>query len=307
MKTLRMEQLGMIPYFGEQDFQLKRLEMMKADGFDSWSAKEKATFFKVERRLIERLIRKTDRYRQREAFIALLKARYANFLAHLSVEEEAVERFDILVHLTTIAEYEEGRGQGEKYFEKALDCVRNIEVADQREIISDLLDFFKRKPDKFLRLHQKIMDAWDRQLVLALSQGLADAFAAKGLIGREDVKNEFIRTVAWLKDQGEAAILMQLVSHLVEASATKGTDEKIRNFYLQLAFDAATAVEEPCTILEAGLALALGQDCADHQNGDLKFLQAALAATDAYGDVLGQEGCHLRRALSQVEDAARQE
>ena len=290
IKSNRMEQLAMIPHYGKSDFQLKRLEMLKADGFEKWTRAEKAFYYKTARKLIERKIRSTDRYRKRETYYGLLRNRYETFIAQVHVEDQEVERLDILIHLSTLAEHEEGKGEGEKYFEMALDCLDGISPTEQQKIVEEILDFFPKHPDKFLRLYQKVTGLWEVEVLLDLSIGLAETMTKAGTMDRQVVKNAFKIAMNCLRDKEGIEQLIHFYGRLTEIIGKGKTDIETEVYYYRLAYQAAMDVNEPYLLVRTGISLTAYEIENDHLDEANRYLETAKSLVSKYGNVFGKLG-----------------
>jgi len=306
MKTERMEQLNMIHLFGEQEFQLKRLNAIKGDDFQAWSDLEKATYYMVARKLIENELRSYDREDDRAGFAGLLHNRYETYLAQANIDPRTEHKVLSYLQLSQIAEHEEGQGQGDKYFQAALEWISKIDTDHQEEIVEVFVKGFNHSPKALGLIFLKTIGHWEPQAIYHFAVALFDIMAKKNQIDDPEYRAMAEATINYLRNLHERELVLRLTNRLVQLA--RENEAKERPIFWKYAYDAALAYGEPFTKML--MAVLLGDQMMHQENWEAlkEYVKDIDEVISLYGeeDTYGSNGETLKTAVHKMKQALKE-
>jgi hypothetical protein len=305
MKTAKMEQLSVIHLFGEQAFQLKRLQMEKNENFHEWQDLEKAVYYQTARKLIESELENFDRESDQEAFRMLLRNRYETFLAQSHVEPRPEYRLHALLQLSSIADHEEGEGEGRKYVQEAMKWVSKVAVEDQ-DTIGDLLsDALDESPQAMIVMFLKTIGTWKDSAMLSLAFKTLEVMAEKDMVEAIEFRSTVEATVNYLRSAGQGEYVLRFTNRLVQVVKACQLKVESKAYYWKLAYDAANESREPYTKML--MAVLLGDHMRNQENweGMQVYMRAIDEVTAAYGEetTFGSNYQQIKEAVNKMREA----
>jgi hypothetical protein len=305
MKSIRTEQLSMIHLFGEPEFQLKRLNAIKNDDFQSWTDLEKATYYMAARKLIEDELRGYDRARDQEGFAGLLRNRYETFLAQANIDPRPHHKIVSLLQLSQIAEHEEGQGEGDKYFQKALEWIPKVEVKYQEEMAEVFADGFKATPKGLGVLFLRTINSWEPENIFHLAIEVFETMAEAGQADEIEYRAMAEATINYFRNEHEAELVLRLTNRLVQLAREYQAED--RSFFWKSAYNAACGYGEPYTKML--MAVLLGDQMMKQENWqaleeylkDIDEVISVYGAEDTFGsnfDQISEAVADMREALA---------
>lgn len=305
MRTKRMEDLAMIPIFGNQAFKLKRLEMIKEEDFDQWEKLEKALYYQIARSLIEEEMEAFDRSADQKGFRDLLRNRYETFLAQSNVETRPMHMVNTLLQLFEIAEHEEGEGQGKKYLMESLKWIGKISREDQHQLCELLTEKFENHGEILSLFQSQMLGVWNEGDMLLITLYALEALAKEGRINESEFISIAQATEKYLRDVNHQEYVMRLTTHIVQLAKGHDASPETKELFWRRAFEAAIDYQEPYTKML--MAVLIGDQMMEQKNwaATQYFLQSIDEVTGRYGEELtfGDNYKQITEAIEKMREA----
>lgn len=305
MKSARIEQLSVIHLFGERAFQLRRLQTVKIENFHEWENIEKAVYYQTARKLIESELEDFDRQADQEGFRMLLRNRYETFLAQSHVEPRPAYRVHVLLQLSSIADHEEGEGEGHKYLQEVKEWVPKVAAEDQ-DTIGDLLsDALEESPQAMTVMFLKTIGTWKDSAMLSFAFKTLEAMAENEMAEAVEFRCTAEAIVNYLRITGQHEYVLRFTNRLVQVVKNCEVKAESKSYYWKLAYDAAIESEEPYTKML--MAVLLGDHMMNQENweGMRFYLRTIDEVTATYGEetIFGSNYEQIKKAVNKMRGA----
>lgn len=305
MKTKRMEQLAMIPVFGDSVFKLKRLRHLRQDAFDQWENLEKAVYYQIARVLIEEEMESFDRAADMNGFRALLRNRYETFLAQSRVETRPKHMINALFNLFEIAEHEEGEGEGKKYLMESLPWIKKIPREEQEELGLLLIDKFENHGEILGLFQAQVLGIWNDGDMLLITLYALEALAEEGRMDDVEFFAIIEATDHYLREANHQEYVLRLATQVVQMAKRHDVSPEIKTRMWKQAFDAAVEMEEPYT--QMLMAVLLGDRMKEEKDfkNMVTYLQVIDQVTAIYGEeaTFGDNFDQIKEAINEMKQA----
>ena len=285
MRTKRMEQLAVIPVFGDAEFKLKRLKHLKQDGFARWENTEKAVYYQIARLLIEEELEAFDRAADMNGFRELLRNRYETFLAQSRVETRPKHMINALFNLFEIADHEEGQGQGEKYLMESLQWIKKIPREEQEELGLLIIEKFENRGEILGLFQAQVLGSWNDGDMLLITLHTLDALAEEGRMDDREFLAIIEATDHYLREANHQEYVLRLTTQVVQMAKRHEVSPEIKMRTWKQAFDAAVEMEEAYT--QMLMAVLLGDWMKEEK--DFKNMVTYLQVIDQVAATYGEE------------------
>lgn len=284
MRTKRMEQLAVIPVFGDAEFKLKRLKHLKQDGFARWENTEKAVYYQIARLLIEEELEAFDRAADMNGFRELLRNRYETFLAQSRVETRPKHMINALFNLFEIADHEEGQGQGKKYLMESLQWIKKIPREEQEELGLLIIEKFENRGEILGLFQAQVLGSWNDGDMLLITLHTLDALAEEGRMDDREFLAIIEATDHHLREANHQEYVLRLATQVVQMAKRHEVSPEIKMRIWKQAFDAAVEMEEPYT--QMLMAVLLGDRMKEEKGfkNMVTYLQVIDQVTATYGE-----------------------
>ncbi|BES66586.1 hypothetical protein SANA_30250 [Gottschalkiaceae bacterium SANA] len=285
MRTNRMEQLAVIPVFGDSAFKLKRLKHLRQDSFDQWENTEKAVYYQIARGLIEEELESFDRVADMNGFRELLRNRYETFLAQSRVETRPKHMINTLFSLFEIADHEEGQGEGKKYLMESLQWINKIPREEQEELGLLIIEKFENQGEILGLFQAQVLGIWNDGDMLIITLHTLEALAEEGRMDDREFLAIIEATDRYLRKANHQEYVLRLATQVVQMAKRHEVSPEIKMRTWKQAFAAAVEMEEPYT--QMLMSVLLGDRMKEEK--DFKNMVTYLKVIDQVTAIYGEE------------------